>query len=688
VAVLPTPIHSEASSPLRLSAGGASGGGSSGGGAAAVAKKKRGGGTSTAPGAVGRGGKKKAMVMETLSPTGAIDGFVTSNYGAPGSVTPATVAVDAHLNLQLPHGSFLEALNTTPTQVQTASKAEETLASSSSSASTLSSSSSSFHDLNEMMDFTFPEVDEDSISASFTPPASSGISAAPTQNPFFFNTTPPEKSQPSQTQPQQQQQQQPIQIQTRAQFLTQYQHQQQQQIQTQSPSTPGSLTPISTVPSSNMQPLFQQQQQQQSQIQTKTQPQAQTQIQNQNQHSAMMNAAGITGIAGVPLPSQHLGNVMMLNNLGMNLHTSLPQLQQQQQQQLNPERAVIRGSTVSSNNDETSSHTSSGRSMSIGIGAMGHPSVGVTGLSMSSGHPHRSVSHPQHILGGAGQAASHHHRSLSLDNFVSPSPILNYTDLSGVGSAVGGAVQFGQGPNQQQQQQTQLQHSQAMMQHNLVTGASLPFQMLGATAILPMQQQQQQQQQQEYQTQPQHQQGAQQIPFQQNYNQQQHQNQHQQNFYTNIAPSQNPNLRHLSITSTSSSLSPISSSTSSSVGSPHPLSANQTPISPAYFSLNLPFNASTQHQNPQQFPFHQQQQQQPPFMPQQPISQQQQQQQQPRLACQNCLQGFNGTLMLDCDHCHAWFHAGCVGFPEKLEQIPGSWVCGNCLNMQRSGTGM
>ncbi|KAJ3287815.1 Sister chromatid cohesion protein 2, partial [Blyttiomyces sp. JEL0837] len=50
--------------------------------------------------------------------------------------------------------------------------------------------------------------------------------------------------------------------------------------------------------------------------------------------------------------------------------------------------------------------------------------------------------------------------------------------------------------------------------------------------------------------------------------------------------------------------------------------------------------------------------------------------------CGVCKNGFNGIVMLDCDRCHVWFHAPCVGL--VVDCIPHSWSCGECCRLSLS----
>ena len=47
-----------------------------------------------------------------------------------------------------------------------------------------------------------------------------------------------------------------------------------------------------------------------------------------------------------------------------------------------------------------------------------------------------------------------------------------------------------------------------------------------------------------------------------------------------------------------------------------------------------------------------------------------------------CGQGYDGTLMLDCDACHRWFHGPCVGLRTRT-CIPSVWTCDDC-SLQKS----
>ncbi|PRP84253.1 hypothetical protein PROFUN_08273 [Planoprotostelium fungivorum] len=42
-----------------------------------------------------------------------------------------------------------------------------------------------------------------------------------------------------------------------------------------------------------------------------------------------------------------------------------------------------------------------------------------------------------------------------------------------------------------------------------------------------------------------------------------------------------------------------------------------------------------------------------------------------------CGRGDDGSLMIDCDKCHNWFHAACVGIPD-IDQVPSVWNCPSC----------
>ena len=37
--------------------------------------------------------------------------------------------------------------------------------------------------------------------------------------------------------------------------------------------------------------------------------------------------------------------------------------------------------------------------------------------------------------------------------------------------------------------------------------------------------------------------------------------------------------------------------------------------------------------------------------------------------------------MIDCDDCHTWFHASCVGLSEQ--NVPDQWFCSRCKIRQR-----
>jgi hypothetical protein len=50
------------------------------------------------------------------------------------------------------------------------------------------------------------------------------------------------------------------------------------------------------------------------------------------------------------------------------------------------------------------------------------------------------------------------------------------------------------------------------------------------------------------------------------------------------------------------------------------------------------------------------------------------------VSCLVCNRGQLGSVMLDCDRCHNWFHAHCVDI--DAQAIPDSWLCSSC-----AGTG-
>lgn len=43
-----------------------------------------------------------------------------------------------------------------------------------------------------------------------------------------------------------------------------------------------------------------------------------------------------------------------------------------------------------------------------------------------------------------------------------------------------------------------------------------------------------------------------------------------------------------------------------------------------------------------------------------------------------CGKGYNGEFMLDCDHCHCWFHGSCVGVREAEDGVYDEWLCDAC----------
>ena len=43
-----------------------------------------------------------------------------------------------------------------------------------------------------------------------------------------------------------------------------------------------------------------------------------------------------------------------------------------------------------------------------------------------------------------------------------------------------------------------------------------------------------------------------------------------------------------------------------------------------------------------------------------------------------CGEGYNGEFMLDCDLCHRWFHATCVGVDAADDSLPEEWHCDAC----------
>lgn len=52
------------------------------------------------------------------------------------------------------------------------------------------------------------------------------------------------------------------------------------------------------------------------------------------------------------------------------------------------------------------------------------------------------------------------------------------------------------------------------------------------------------------------------------------------------------------------------------------------------------------------------------------------------ISCSHCTKRFDGSLMLDCDQCHSWYHAVCTGI--DVNNIPSRWICNVCKKNQPS----
>lgn len=46
--------------------------------------------------------------------------------------------------------------------------------------------------------------------------------------------------------------------------------------------------------------------------------------------------------------------------------------------------------------------------------------------------------------------------------------------------------------------------------------------------------------------------------------------------------------------------------------------------------------------------------------------------------CTKCHRGVENLIMIDCDHCHSWYHIRCVGIDPN--HIPLQWRCNECIN--------